>query len=327
MISLNKMGALLQATENTLFYAIPETDVADGYLYFNSFWLEKPTWQPVRIKEVSIADIQKTLPKAAPISLPWEPANVDTFRADFQKIQTAISNGSLKKAVPLAFEKTKQTEGLFQHCLSYLLQAKQGFIYAYWTNSHWFLGLSPEALYEWNGEILRSNAVAGTAFREKDINLMQDSKERKEHEYVIQGIRESLASFGNVIVHPTHIVEMGPLQHLRAILEVATKNLDGISCIESLHPTPAVGAYPLDKRRSYLKQLLSERPPLVFASPFGLLTDKWHKVIVAIRGLECLDQEVYVTAGCGIVKDSVLETEWKELKAKRDSIKKRLGIE
>jgi menaquinone-specific isochorismate synthase len=327
MIRFDRAGALLQATENTLFYATFAEGASDGVLYFNDFWLDLPRSLPAHIEELSIASLQDHFSPQEPISLDWEGPNFDMFRRDFEIIHNKIEHHSWLKAVPIVFEKSKYSEPLFAHCLAHLVKATSGHMYAYWDDKNWFLGVSPEILYAWNGKIIDSVAVAGTAFAAKNINLLENKKEMLEHKYVIDGITEILEKFGTPEIATTVAYNVGSLTHLKTEIKVPNTSLHmQPTLIEAIHPTPAVGTYPLQFRRNELKKALSPRPPLVFAAPFGLLTPKWHKVIVAIRNLQCLNGDLYVTAGCGVVKDSVLEQEWQELKAKRQAIKQRLGL-
>ncbi len=328
MLQLNKPGALLQATENTVYYAVPSDKAVDGYLYHNSFWLESPHLIPVSIQEIPIQSLRDKMFPNSPIQLDWLMADKPSFESDFLQIQNKIKSAGWKKAVPMVFDTAVPKEGLFKHSLSYLLQASgSGYMYAFWNEQTWFLGLSPETLYEWNGSEITSVAVAGTAHALNKIELLDTDKERIEHQYVIDGISEILSLMGEVQISNTEKYQVGPLQHLKTSITTACHYLPkNAELIENLHPTPALGAYPLVHRRDDLKNLLTPRPKLAFGSPFGLITDRWHKIIVAIRNLQMLDNELYLAAGCGIVADSVLEQEWLELTSKRKAIKQRLGI-
>ncbi|MCB0349110.1 MAG: chorismate-binding protein [Bdellovibrionales bacterium] len=328
MLQLDKPGALLQATENTMYYATPTNEAVDGFLYHNSFWLETPQWVPVKIQEVSLQSLRETLRPEMPVTLKWQAASKDTFKSDFIKIQNKILEGNWKKAVPMTYEIANNKEGLFKHSLSHLLQSSgSGFIYAYWGTETWFLGLSPETLYEWNGSEIQTLAVAGTSHVQNKIQLLDTKKERLEHQYVVDGIKEILENEGHVDIGKTETYQVGPLEHLKTKISVKCNSLSQTpELIEKLHPTPALGSYPLTYRREPLRSILSPRPNLVFGSPFGLITKDWHKVIVAIRNLQMLDNNLYLSAGCGVVAESVLEQEWSELHSKRQAIKQRLGL-
>jgi menaquinone-specific isochorismate synthase len=327
MIRLDKPGAILQATENTLFYIVPSVTKTDAHLFFSDFWLEKPQWQSVTYREFPKEELKAFLSPNEVLSLRWQASTKENFQIDFNNIQKKIREENWLKAVPSVYEKAQSQEGLFKHSLAHLLQAGGGHIYAYWDETTWFLGLSPEILYEWDGSQIQSVAVAGTTFKGKDISLKDSEKEVFEHRLVIDGITEVLKNFGKVDVDRTETFAIGALQHLRTKIKCAAPLLKAdTSVIDALHPTPAVGTYPMQHRREDFKKLLQARPSTVFAAPFGLITTKYHKIIVAIRNLQMLDNEVILTAGCGIVKDSVLEEEWLELEAKKQSIKQRLGL-
>ena len=48
--------------------------------------------------------------------------------------------------------------------------------------------------------------------------------------------------------------------------------------------------------------------------------------VVAIRNVQFINGKAYIGSGCGLVKESQIEKEWKELKKKRQFIKKILNI-
>jgi isochorismate synthase EntC len=51
------------------------------------------------------------------------------------------------------------------------------------------------------------------------------------------------------------------------------------------------------------------------------------KCVVAIRNVQWTGKCLQVSSGCGIVKESRVLNEWRELELKRNSIYRRLGVE
>jgi menaquinone-specific isochorismate synthase len=69
-----------------------------------------------------------------------------------------------------------------------------------------------------------------------------------------------------------------------------------------------------------------------FGAPFGgfyretASAELSQHCLVAIRNIQWQKTDVQLGSGCGIVPDSRLENEWDELKLKRESVKRMLGI-
>ena len=66
--------------------------------------------------------------------------------------------------------------------------------------------------------------------------------------------------------------------------------------------------------------------PAFFGSPFGFKTEETFHCVVAIRGLGWHGENVTLPSGCGIVGGSAFDHEWRELKLKRESVARLLGV-
>src|SRR5690606_24006282 len=111
------------------------------------------------------------------------------------------------------------------------------------------------------------------------------------------------------------------LTHIRVTLHEAGNPAD---LILKLHPTPALG--PLPRTGETLAQLFDWRSrlgcPNHFGSPFGLWDHGKFHAVVAIRGIWWRNDDLRLPAGCGIIEASRLVNEWRELRLKRDSVKR-----
>ena len=97
---------------------------------------------------------------------------------------------------------------------------------------------------------------------------------------------------------------------------------------QELHPTPALGVSPrklgFDEIARWDDVTLRGR----YGAPFGVLLPgtEGMRCFVAIRGVQWQDGSVLLGSGCGVVSESVLEREWKELELKRASVKRILAL-
>ena len=58
-----------------------------------------------------------------------------------------------------------------------------------------------------------------------------------------------------------------------------------------------------------------------FGAPFGVSMGREAFCVVAIRNVQFVKDKAYIGSGCGLVKGSRIESEWEELKKKRQSVK------
>lgn len=112
--------------------------------------------------------------------------------------------------------------------------------------------------------------------------------------------------------------------------------------LRALHPTPALGVAP--RSASWLKQFDEARrakdgiergnfgAPIVFAAPDFKSGEERLTALVGIRQIRVLRPrraerfQVMVAAGAGVLPSSDRDSEWRELAAKREAIKRMLGL-
>jgi len=98
--------------------------------------------------------------------------------------------------------------------------------------------------------------------------------------------------------------------------------------IRLMHPTPALGAYP--RGEGALRMLFEFRDrlkaPPHFGSPFGGLWKGEFRSVVAIRNVSWSGSDMFLPSGCGIIRESRFDREWRELALKRNSVKALLGV-
>ena len=140
-----------------------------------------------------------------------------------------------------------------------------------------FLGVPPERLYRREGRRILCDAIAGTRTRgngasldrQLERDLMGSDKERREQDYVVRGIRESLTPLCGSLDAGTgpSVVKLRQCQHLMSSFEGMLR--DGVGdaqLLKALHPTPAVGGYPTDLAVQGDREAGTFRPRLVCGS-------------------------------------------------------------
>lgn len=186
-----------------------------------------------------------------------------------------------------------------------------------------FFGATPERLYQRQGHMLYSEALAGTRRRGHDFiedrkfrkELLYNEKERREHILVQQAILDGLEPLAVSATASPHVTVkvLEKVQHrfntIQAILQAGVTDAD---LIAALHPTPAVGGLP----RPVAVERIAALEPFDrgwYAAPVGWIDQHSAEFAVAIRSALVDEQRLNLYAGAGIVSGAVAEYEWKEL--------------
>lgn len=201
------------------------------------------------------------------------------------------------------------------------------YIFAYEQGEDCFIGATPERLVQVEKEALLSTCLAGTAPRGKTAeedkllaeHLLQDTKNRKEHEYVVQMIKSQIEPFCDDIHIPDEPV-IYPLRNLQHLFTPVTAMLKPtvtvFDLIEALHPTPALGGVPKDEALAFIrKEELLDRG--WYGAPIGWVDSQANsEFAVAIRSGLVQGDEISLFAGCGVMGDSDPEMEYEETNVK-----------
>ncbi len=181
------------------------------------------------------------------------------------------------------------------------------------------IGASPERLLAVRQGQLRCDALAGTASPGEPADaLLQSSKDRHEHELVVEAIAAALRQQGLLPRRPRRprLARHGPLRHLHTPI---TATLDGqhpLRLAAALHPTPAVAGWPRRQAMAWLRSLEPfERG--AYAAPIGWIDSAGDAELrVAIRSGVLQGQHLELTAGAGLVRGSRPERELQEVALK-----------
>jgi isochorismate synthase len=190
------------------------------------------------------------------------------------------------------------------------------------------VGASPELLVSRRGRDVRSNPLAGSAPRSGDPvedranaeGLSGSSKNREEHEIVVEAVAETLRPFCTRLTwDPEPVLRETPnVWHLSTgfhgvLTDPAPSALD---LVAALHPTPAVGGTPRDAALD----AISDLEPFDrgrYAGPVGWMDahgdGEWA---IALRCAELSGDRAVLYAGAGIVAGSEPDDEVDETERK-----------
>lgn len=201
------------------------------------------------------------------------------------------------------------------------------YIFGWQTGDAVFLGATPELLLSKRGRQIVSNPLAGSARRGPDdeadrgigAELMASSKDRSEHAFVVDDIRDRLGALTDDLVVPSEpsVLRTAAVQHLSTRINGTL--LDGVSLYEAaatIYPTAAVGGSP----RQQAQMLIDKVEQLDrgwYTGGIGWVdTDGDGTIALGLRCGLVRGSEAHVFAGNGIVAESDAETELLETRLK-----------
>lgn len=253
----------------------------------------------------------------------------NTWKKTVQKAVDEIKQNRAKKIVlaremRLKLNKDANIAGMLKKLIN---TQPNSYIFAFEQGDNCFLGATPERLVQVQGDKLLSTCLAGTAPRgktkEEDAtiarSLLFDQKNREEHDYVVQMIKQNIEKYCEAIDIPKEPV-IYPLRNLQHLYTPVTAKLKPsytvFDIIKKLHPTPALGGVPREKALAFIRE--EERLDRGwYGAPIGWLdSNKNSEFAVAIRSGLIQKDEVSLFAGCGVMRDSDPEMEYDETNVK-----------
>lgn len=288
--------------------------------YFPDFFLtdSKPYFTQQTI-DFSIAE-----PCAAQEKLSWSTGDFEPFTQSWSAL------GTLDKIVPYsAFHAAGNIEPLvvLKNAMTYHQNTPGTSLYGFWGSDGGMIGVTPELLCSLKNHQLETMACAGTG--KKGENLMSDPKLMKEHEWVIKGITQALHPFGSVASGKTSVRDFGRLSHLITPMTCGIKKGSPFNeMVASLHPTPALGAFPKEKGNSWLQMFNQRVPRGRFGAPVGYVdvAAGEGECYVAIRNVQWNGDHASILCGAGVTRESILEKEREEITEKFKAVREILGL-
>jgi menaquinone-specific isochorismate synthase len=312
------------------FREAPSAPTAGIAFYVQNFTLSDPNpWKtPARSEHLTSPALAARF-AATPLECEWQTLDAAPFSVIFQEIVAANHAGVFNKTVPVVTEC-----GLTNHPPGPAIVAAMTRQHAPLQSYGWvdgdrgFAGATPELLFSQNDLRLETMALAGTARSEDREVFAVDEKEIREHEYVAQTLVARLLQLGRVERYAREILDLGPIVHFLTTigLEMREPKL-AENLLTLLHPTPALGPHPrTDETLACLADWRQRLGcPAEFGAPFGLWENGRFDAVVAIRGIWWEQRNLKLPAGCGIIEASRLVNEWRELRLKREAVKRFLS--
>ena len=247
------------------------------------------------------------------------------WRDTVDKVVQDLKNGPLKKVVlarelRLVFDQNVASEKV----LSTLSKEQHdSFIFAFESRGDCFIGASPERLVKKQGDNVFSTCLAGSIPRGKTVEddlilgeqLLADKKNRMEHQFVVEMIKEALGESCENVILPDkpQLMKLRNIQHLYTpVIGKCKKDASLLLLVERLHPTPALGGLPKKEAVEKIRQV-EELDRGFYAAPLGWIDYQGNgEFAVSIRSGLIQGKEASLFAGCGIVADSDPESEFLE---------------
>lgn len=335
-VPLDKNRYLLGWGEVQSFSSPPEDNLP--FFFFHTFFLNKSFsyhrfahWDFVSKEELQNRLIHTSVPPSSPT---WMPPSTSFFD-QFDSLQKRIESGELIKGVPHAFVHSQDRMTISRLAQTWRKAIEfQGrtdtFLYGFWNSSQGILGCTPEILFHQHRNLISTHALAGTIpSSEPDEALLGDIKQRREHQWVVDGIQQSLVPYGPVKIGETSVVRAGALSHLMTPIECRCRDMISIeSLLSSLHPTPSLGCFPKDRGAEWLMSCEDKEPRGYFGAPFGCCDPQSSTMAayVAIRNVQWSAEGMRIGAGCGVIQESSKEQEWTEWQSKIRSIQRAFSL-
>jgi menaquinone-specific isochorismate synthase len=228
-----------------------------------------------------------------------------------------------------------------------------------------FLGASPELLIERRGAHVASHPLAGTIGRSGDLatdealiaGLLASPKERREHAYVIEGLRRTLGPLCESLDVPDKptVLELRNVSHLATRLSGVLSAVpdvpagtggspcsghargrsessgggpahpglrvpSALQLVAGVHPTPAVGGTPTDEAVAYIGEVEGfDRGR--YAGPVGWMDARGDgSWAIGLRSAHVDGDHASMYAGVGVVAGSRPETELEETQLKLQAL-------
>ena len=259
------------------------------------------------------------------------------YRAAVERAIELVERGDLTKLV-LAVRQQLELDGPLDPLavLTNLRRSQPGSCRFLWQQQGGdaLLGASPERLLTLRQGLLRSDALAGTApLGDTATELLRSSKDRHEHELVVETITAVLQRAGLTPRRPRHprLARHGSLVHLHTPITARLDPALGrahqpLALAEALHPTPAVAGLPRREAIAWLRSLEPfERGH--YAAPIGWIDSEGDADLrVAIRSGTLRGQRLELTAGAGLVRGSRAEKELQEVALKLGVLQHQLNL-
>lgn len=313
--------------------------------FITDFFLDeaRPWRHPAEWEEIAADDFASRFERTTPPEIDWLPLDQQIFATLFDSAQRGIRKGDFQKIVPVIFEhgetgdswrSSGQRTGdlLWPHVLGRLTSVPRGLYgYGYSIGGRSVAGAAPEVLFQTHGLGYSTMALAGTRPLARADELLRDAKELREHRFVVEDIARRLAPFGNVEIGALGILQVPRIAHLVTPIffrEMGGERMSFAEMVRRLHPTAALGVSPrTEAGERWLREADRDAQRGAFGAPFGLEREgRYALALVGIRNIEWTASSIRIGSGAGIIAESRLDSEFEELRQKREQVKSLFGV-
>lgn len=193
-----------------------------------------------------------------------------------------------------------------------------------------WLGATPEQFLKVSNHEIQTVSLAGTQVFEENDEVIWETKEKQEQEFVTDFIVSSLKEYvDGVTVSKPYTARAGNIMHIKTNILATLNNSKNLKpIIEALHPTPAVCGLPKATAKDFIVE--NEGYPREYYSGFlgelniDLATFKTEQsdLFVNLRCMKIVEHTAELFVGCGITKDSNPNKEYIETVNKSLTMKK-----
>jgi isochorismate synthase len=277
--------------------------------------------------------------------------SAEHYMSAVERAVTRIGGGGLSKVVLARSLELCATADVDPRLLLQRLAAKNPAAYTFSVNlpphpdeetadaQRTLIGASPELLVARSGLDVVSNPLAGSAPRSPDPRedarraeeLLQSSKNREEHAFVVERVAAVLRPFCSMlhVPHRPALLRTDSMWHLSTAIHGRLKDPStcALTLATALHPTPAVCGTPRADAAQAIRELEGfERG--YYAGLLGWCSDEGDgEWIVTIRCAELKGRDMRLYAGAGIVAQSTPAEELQETAAKFKTLLRALDAE
>ena len=190
-----------------------------------------------------------------------------------------------------------------------------------------FFGATPEVLGKFSNGKVEFDALAGSAPRGKDEKedkefekkLLASEKDKAEHQFVIEHIKNSLSNVCNNITETEYlsVKKLSNIQHLLTVISAELKPDNSIfNILKEIYPTPAICGSPQNEALHSIKKLESFKRGL-YAGIIGWFNfENEGDFAIALRSALSSGNKLTAFAGNGIVQGSEADAEFIETELK-----------
>ncbi|OCB75521.1 isochorismate synthase [Flavobacterium crassostreae] len=301
----------------------------------NNQMLLLPKEQTVKVESKMSVVKLKTAENA---EIPKNNTGKAAFKALVQKALDSIAASEMRKVVVSRKEVVSVPDFELVSVFTKLLQSyPTAFCYCwYHPKIGMWIGATPEHLLFAKKKRFYTMALAGTQKFENTTEVVWNSKEKDEQQFVTDFIIENLSEITTEIaVSSPYTLQAGNLVHIKTDIEgIVNANSNLKQVVSVLHPTPAVCGLPKAIAQKFL--LENESYSREYYTGFlgelnkrGIKNEKVQSDLYV--NLRCMKIEkdiqlgttkAHLYMGCGITKDSDPQKEWKESVNKSMTMKK-----